>query len=110
MPVRAEHLVAGEHGEVDAERGEVERQVRRGLAGVQHGRARRPPWASATSSATGFTIPSTFDTWVNATTRVRSPMTDAAASRSSVPSSCTGMSRSVAPVRAASSCHGMRLA
>ena len=32
----SEHLVAGEHGEVDIERVEVEGQVRRGLAGVEH--------------------------------------------------------------------------
>ena len=51
-------------------------------------------------------MPSTFETCVKATMRVRSPMTDAAASRSIVPSSRTGMCRRTAPVRAASSCHG----
>jgi hypothetical protein len=41
--VRAEHLVSAEDREVDAERGQVERQVRRGLAGIHHrDRARRP--------------------------------------------------------------------
>ena len=35
--VRPEHLVPREHGEVDAERRQVERQMRRGLAGVEHG-------------------------------------------------------------------------
>ena len=34
---RAEHLVAGEHREVDAQRAEVDRRVRHRLAGVQHG-------------------------------------------------------------------------
>ena len=33
---RREHLVTGEHGEVDVERAHVERQVRRRLAGVEH--------------------------------------------------------------------------
>ena len=55
-------------------------------------------------------MPSTFETWGKARTRVRSPTRDAAASRSSVPSSFTGMCRRTAPVRAASSCQGMRLA
>ena len=34
-PGGAEHLVAGEGGEVDPEVGHVEREVRRGLAGVE---------------------------------------------------------------------------
>ena len=38
----AEHLVPGEDGEVDVQRLDVQRQVRRGLAGVQH-HERRPP-------------------------------------------------------------------
>jgi hypothetical protein len=61
------------------------------------------------SSATGFTMPSTFETCVKATTRVRGDegrggihVERAVVVRRDV--------RSTAPVRAASSCHGMRFA
>ena len=55
-------------------------------------------------------VPRTLEAWVKARTRVRGPMMPAAASRSRAPASSTGMNRRVAPVRAASSCHGIRLA
>ena len=36
-PGRTEHLVTGERGEINVQRGQVHRQVRHRLAGVQHG-------------------------------------------------------------------------
>ena len=65
--------------------------------------------AAATTSATGEIAPVTLETWVKATTRVRSLMAaNEAGSRR--PSSSTRSHRNVAPVRRASCCHGTRLA
>ncbi|MNW57613.1 hypothetical protein D3C74_354310 [compost metagenome] len=66
--------------------------------------------ARATIGATGVIAPVTFEACVNATTRVRSVMTEAASSTRMRPSSSTPNQRSTAPVRAASSCHGTRFA
>ncbi len=55
-------------------------------------------------------MPVTFETWANATTFVCSVMRATASSAVQVPSSATGTQRSVAPVSAASSCHGTRFA
>ena len=64
--------------------------------------------ARATSSATGATAPVTFEWWLNATTFTRS--SSSSESRSMRPSSVTPYHFNVAPVRRASSCHGIRLA
>ncbi len=66
--------------------------------------------ARATTGSTGVIAPVTFDTCVNATTRVRSVMTLAASSTRTRPSSSTSNQRRTAPVRAASSCHGTMFA
>ena len=60
------------------------------------------------SSATGAIAPVTFEWWLNATTFTRS--SSSSESRSIRPSSVTPYQRSVAPVRRASSCHGIRFA
>ena len=56
--------------EVDPEAVDVDRGVRHRLAGVEHGEG-ADARARAASSATGFRVPSTFDTCVNASTLVR---------------------------------------
>ena len=66
--------------------------------------------ARATMGATGLTVPSTFDWWAKATTRVRSLTSSPRSDRSRRPSSVTGNHRSVAPVRWHSCCQGTRLA
>lgn len=66
--------------------------------------------ASPTISATGLMVPRTFEACEKATILVEEVMTCRASSRRAAPSSSTGMKRSSAPVRAASSCHGIRLA
>ena len=66
--------------------------------------------AISATSATGAMLPVTFDTCANATTRVRGPTAAARSSIDHSPRSSTGTQRSVAPVRAASRCHGMRFA
>ena len=62
MPIGPQHLVAAERVEVDVERVEVERQVRRGLRAVAHRRCAPTRRAIATISATGLIVPSAFDT------------------------------------------------
>ena len=63
-------------------------------------------WAAI--RATGFTVPSTFDTAAIETIFVRSLMSrsSSALSRSSRPSSVMSYQRSTAPVRCASNCQG----
>ncbi len=63
----------------------------------------------ARTSATGLTVPSTFDWWTIDTIFVRSPTRSFRPERSRRPSSVTGNQRNVAPVRCASSCHGTML-
>ena len=58
-------------------------------------------WARSVSSATGLTVPSTLETWVNANTLVRSVSRVSRSVRSSRPSGVTGTQRRVAPVRLA---------
>ena len=68
-------------------------------------------WPRAAISATGLTVPSTFDTYATEMILVRSLISPsaAAASRSSRPSAVTSNQRSTAPVRSASSCQGTML-
>ncbi len=62
----AEHLVAGEGVEVAAHRRHVHRAVRQRLRAV-HAAVTIPRLrASRQIAATGFTVPSTFETWVTA--------------------------------------------
>ncbi|OUD97467.1 hypothetical protein CMMCAS06_04685 [Clavibacter michiganensis subsp. michiganensis] len=65
--------------------------------------------ARAITGPSGATPPSTLETCASATTRVRSVITSPSVSSRSAPWSSTGMKRSVAPVRSASCCHGIRL-
>ena len=81
--------------------GDVEREVRRRLAGVEH-RQRADRAGRGGEPATGLTVPSTLETWVNANdlgALGEQPPVEPAASRSSRPSSVTPTQRSVAPVR-----------
>ena len=66
--------------------------------------------ARATTASTGWTTPVTLLACWKATTRVRSPTTSAMLSGIRRPASSIAIQRSVAPVRAARICHGMRLA
>ncbi len=72
MPVGPSILWLEKTYKVTVQRGHIERQVRRRLSPVDDrhrpGRARPPA-----ISATGLIVPSTFDTWAKATTRVRAP-------------------------------------
>ena len=66
--------------------------------------------ARFTISCNGIIVPRTFDWCVSATTFVLSVITCAIFDKSNRPSGVTSNHESVAPVRAASCCHGMRLA
>ena len=59
---------------------------------------------------TSFTVPSTLDICVTATSRVRGPISAFSASMSSAPSSLTGAHFRTAPYRSRSMCHGTILA
>ena len=67
-------------------------------------------YAAAMMSWMGFTVPSAFETCVQATSFVRAPSSARQASRSSSPASFIGMTRSFAPVAAQASCQGTMLA
>jgi hypothetical protein len=56
-----------------------------------------------------LTVPSAFDTWVIASSRVRSPSRPSKAAMSSSPLSCTGITLSTAPVCSHTSCQGTML-
>ena len=105
---RPEHLVPGERGEVDAERGEVDRHVRHRLAGVEHGqRADRAGAAHQLrhrlDGAQHVGLVRERDDLGALGDRV---------DRVEVQPAVVGDrdQRSVAPVRRQSSCHGTRLA
>ena len=66
--------------------------------------------ARATISLTGTTVPSAFDTCVTATILVRSFRSFWYSSSSTWPESSTGITRSLAPLAAASCCQGTMLA
>ena len=67
---------------------------------------RRRPVRAAAISATGFMVPRAFDMWLTATILVRGVRSRRDASRSSAPRSWMGTTRSRAPVRSTSICHG----
>src|SRR5712692_9432555 len=59
-------------------------------------------------SITGLMVPSTFERWANATSRVRGDSMRPNASRSSTPSPTTGTALMTAPRSRQIICHGMR--
>jgi hypothetical protein len=67
-------------------------------------------WASATISRTGLMVPSTFETCVTATRRVRSEKSAGSASSSSDPSSRIGSTRRRAARSSHSICQGTMFA
>ena len=108
-PERAEHLVAAPGGEVDAEVGDVDRQVGHRLAGVEDGESAdgvRPVGQLADG------VHRAEDVGGVGEREHLGPLGQQGveAVRSRRPSSVTGTQRRVAPVRRVSSCHGMRLA
>ena len=81
--------MAREGVEIAAQCLHVHRLVGDRLCAVdQHDRAARVGLLD--SRATGFTVPSAFDTWVMATSRVRGPSSASKASSSSSPASLIG--------------------
>jgi hypothetical protein len=61
---------------------------------------------SRTISSTGLIVPSAFDRCATATILVRDVSSDSNSGMMSSPRSSIGATRSTAPVRPASSCHG----
>ena len=84
MPVGPSILWPENDVEVGADRGQVERQMRHRLGAVEQHQGARPMRALATISATGLMVPSTFETWATATTRVRGDRSRSKASRSRI--------------------------
>jgi len=66
--------------------------------------------ASRQISATGFTVPSTFETWVKASSFTSPVSLARRSSRSSAPSGVISTTLITAPVRSATSCQGTMLA
>ncbi len=62
--------------------------------------------ASDTISATGLMVPSAFESWVMATSRVRGPTSPRNSSILSAPASSIGATRRRAPTDSHSICHG----
>jgi hypothetical protein len=60
--------------------------------------------------STGTTVPSAFDTWASASSRVRSLSNPRKASKSTSPARVIGITRSRAPVCSQTICHGTMLA
>ena len=73
----------------------VDRQLRRGLRGVDDRRRRRPRGRGAAISATGLIVPSMLETQVSETTLVRSVISSSMFDRSRWPSSVSPNQRSV---------------
>ena len=76
-------------------------------ASISTGTLRRR--ATAQISAAGVTSPSTLDTWLKASSRVRADRASAIAVGDSRPSSSMSTTRMTAPVRVARARHGSRL-